>query len=211
MPVLLFAFILSLITVPAFATEIAVGKFSSNDLGGWTEKSFRGKTDYSLTKEDGKIALRAHSIKSGSGMIKKISVDSRKLPLLRWSWKIDHTLKREDIRSKKGDDFPARVYVIFPRTFFWRMRAINYVWASKMAKDSFMPSPYTANAMIIAVEAGDEKVKKWVSEERNIYEDYKMVFGEEPPLLGGIAIMTDTDNTQDEATAFYGDIVLEAK
>lgn len=43
-----------------------------------------------------------------------------------------------------------------------------------------------------------------------VYEDYKRIFGEEPPLLGGVAIMTDTDDTRDEATAWYGDIVLHA-
>src|SRR6185369_8789890 len=104
---------------------------------------------------------------------------------------IDHTLKREDIKSKKGDDFAARVYVVFPRTFFWRMRAINYVWSAKMPKGSSAPSPYTANSVIVAVESGDDKVGSWVSEERNIYEDYRKIFGEAPPPAGGVAIMTD--------------------
>ncbi|WP_243371957.1 DUF3047 domain-containing protein [Geotalea sp. SG265] len=211
MPILLIALILALVSAPSLATELAVGKFSTDDLGGWTEKPFRGKTLYSLTKDEGKSVLMAHSLKAGSGLIKKLSVDTRKFPILRWSWKIDHTLQKEDIKTKKGDDFAARVYVIFPRTFFWRMRAINYVWSAKMAKESFAPSPYTSNSVIIAVESGDESVKKWVSEERNIYDDYRKVFGEEPPLLGGVAIMTDTDDTQDEATAYYGDIFLVGK
>jgi hypothetical protein len=211
MPVLLAALILTLVSAPSLATEIAVGRFSADDLGGWTEKSFRGKTLYSLTKDEGKSVLMAHSVKAGSGMVKKLSVDTKKFPVLRWSWKVDHTLQKEDIKTKKGDDFAARVYVVFPRTFFWRMRAINYVWASKMAKDSSASSPYTSNSVIIAVESGDENIKKWVSEERNIYEDYRKAFGEEPPLLGGVAIMTDTDDTQDEATAYYGDITLVGK
>lgn len=36
-----------------------------------------------------------------------------------------------------------------------------------------------------------------------------MLFGEEPPLAGGIAIMTDTDNTGESATAYYDDIRIE--
>ena len=154
--------------------------------------------------------LKAHSVKAASGLIKKLSVDTRKYPRLSWNWRIDHSLKREDIKSKKGDDFAARVYVVFPRTFFWRMRAINYVWANKMPKGSAAPSPYTANSVIIALESGDDRAGTVVFEERNVYEDYKKVFGEEPPLLGGVAIMTDTDDTQDEATAWYGDITLGA-
>ena len=186
--------------------EIPVGRFSAGELSGWTDKEFKGKTSYTL--EEG--VLKAHSVKAASGLIKKLSVDTRKYPKLSWSWRIDHSLKREDIKSKKGDDFAARVYVVFPRTFFWRMRAINYVWAGKMPKGSEARSPYTANSVLVAVESGDEKAGTTVQEERNIYEDYKRIFGEEPPLLGGVAIMTDTDDTQDEATAWFGDITLGA-
>jgi hypothetical protein len=49
----------------------------------------------------------------------------------------------------------------------------------------------------------------WVDEERNIYEDYKKAFGEEPPMINGVAIMSDTDNTKEQATAYYGDIVFQ--
>ena len=187
-------------------TDIPIARFSASDLSGWSDKVIKGKTSYTL--EDG--ALKAHSLKSASGKIKKVSIDTRKYPKITWSWRIDHVLKRENIKLKSGDDFAARVYVVFPRTFFWRMRAINYVWAAKMPKGSEAPSPYTANSVIVAVESGEELAGKWVSEERNIYEDYKRIFGEEPPLLGGVVIMTDTDDTQDEATAWYGDITLHA-
>jgi hypothetical protein len=47
-----------------------------------------------------------------------------------------------------------------------------------------------------------------VSEERNIYEDYKKAFGQEPPMISGVAIMTDTDNTGESAIAYYGDILF---
>jgi len=193
-------------SVPGPGKDIQVGRFSVGDLSGWSDKPFKGKTVYTL--EGG--VLKARSVKSASGLIKKLSVDTRKYPKLSWSWRIDHSLKREDIKSKKGDDFAARVYVIFPRTFFWRMRAINYVWANKMAKGSEAVSPYTANSVIIALQSGDEKAGTVVQEERDIREDYRRIFGEEPPLLGGVAILTDTDDTQDEATAWYGDITLGA-
>ena len=188
------------------SAEIPVGRFSASDLSGWTDKSFKGKTSYML--EDG--ALKAHSVRGASAKIRKLSVDTRKYQKLSWSWRIGRVLKREDIRTKNGDDFAARVYVVFPRTLFWRMRAINYVWAARMPKGSDAVSPYTANSVTVAVESGDGKAGNWVFEERNVYEDYKRIFGEEPPLLGGVAIMTDTDDTKDEVTAWYGDIALHA-
>ncbi len=90
------------------------------------------------------------------------------------------------------------------------MRAINYVWANKLPQGASAPSPYTSNAMIVAVDSGDGKAGQWVSEERNIVEDYRKLFGEDPPKLGAVAIMTDTDDTRDEVTAYYGDIFLES-
>jgi hypothetical protein len=39
--------------------------------------------------------------------------------------------------------------------------------------------------------------------------DYRAAFGEDPPPINGVAIMTDTDNTGESATAYYGDIVFK--
>jgi len=200
-----------LLAIPCMAgPEMHLGRFSADELTGWKDEIFKGKTAYSLVKEDGKTVLKAHSNKGASGLLKKVKLDSREYPVLRWSWKVEHTLKKEDAARKSGDDFAARIYVVFPRTFFWQTRAINYVWAAKLAKGESVPSPYTAKAMIVAVESGDEKAGQWVSEERNYYEDYRKLFGEEPPKLGAVAIMTDTDDTGDEVSAYYGDIFLES-
>jgi hypothetical protein len=46
-------------------------------------------------------------------------------------------------------------------------------------------------------------------EERNIDEDYRKAFGGEPPMINGVAIMTDTDNTKESAVAYFGDIVFK--
>ncbi|MBI1921108.1 MAG: DUF3047 domain-containing protein [Geobacter sp.] len=202
--------------VTSFSGELVVGKFSASDLSGWTDEIFKGKTSYAIVTENNRTVLKAHSDKAASGLIRKVKLDPREYPILRWSWKVEHTLKKEDIKIKKGDDFAARVYVVFPKTafpklFLWKVRAINYVWSSRMPKDTSAPSPYTKNNMIVAVESGDEKAGQWVMEERNIYEDYRKLFGEEPPKTGAIAIMSDTDDTQDEVTAWYGDITLSDK
>ena len=190
------------------AADIHVGRFSASDLAAWTPKSFKGNTSYTLVRDGERTVLRADSAGTASGLFKKVKASTRDYPLLRWSWKVDHVLKREDAHTKQGDDFAARVYAIFPKTFFWQTKALMYVWSAKMPKGSAVPNPYSANAIIIAVESGDEKTGKWVPEERNIYEDYRKYFHEEPPQLGAVAVMTDTDNTGESATAWYGDIFL---
>ncbi len=203
--------LLILLTVAAaFAAGVAVGRFSSGDLSGWRDETFRGraKTSYQLTKDNGRMVLMAQSRHAASGVLKKVNLDPRTFRVLRWSWKVEHTLKGEDVTRKSGDDFAARVYVVFPRTFFWQTRALNYVWAAKLPKNAVVRSPYTGNAVIVAAESGDGKAGTWVSEERNVYEDYRRAFGEEPPRIGAVAVMTDTDDTRDEVTAWYGDITV---
>ena len=111
-----------LTAVVALTAEIAVGRFSAGDLSGWQDETFRGKpkTSYQLVKENGRTVLMAHSRHAASGLLRKVALDPRKYPLLRWSWKVEHPLKREEVTKKSGDDFAARVYVVFPQTFFWQ-------------------------------------------------------------------------------------------
>jgi Protein of unknown function (DUF3047) len=197
----------------AHADELRLGNFSSGDLSGWQDETFGGKahTSYRLVAADGRTVIEAHSHDAASGLLKKVDLDPRNYPILSWSWKIGHILKREDVTKKTGDDFAARVYVVFPSVLFWRTRAINYVWSAYLPKNSAVPNPYTGNAIVLAVESGQENVGSWVNEKRNIYDDYKRIFGEEPPRVGAVAIMTDTDNTGDDVTGWYGDIVLSSR
>ena len=87
--------------------------------------------------------------------------------------------------------------------------AINYIWESKAPIGTVVPNPYTDRVMMFVVESGSAKLNQWAVEERNVYEDYKEAFGEEPPMISGVAIMTDTDNTDESATAYYGDIAFK--
>jgi hypothetical protein len=64
---------------------------------------------------------------------------------------------------------------------------------------------------MIVVESGPARLNRWVQEKRNILEDYRKAFGNPPPLISGVAVMTDSDNTGESATAHYGDIIFMKK
>jgi len=98
------------------------------------------------------------------------------------------------------------VYVVFPSVLFWRTRAVNYIWANRLPPGAFLPNAFTGNAVMVAVESGNGNAGRWIDEERNIVEDFRRAFGEDPPEIGAVAIMTDTDNTGEEAVAWYGAI-----
>lgn len=199
---------ITLCSLSAQADELVVSRFATEGLKGWETKSFKGTTEYRIVQEDGRTVLKAHAKGAASGISKKLSFDPRTYRYLRWSWKVADTIAAGNERTKQGDDYAARVYVVFPGRFFWQMRALNYIWANKLPKGEFVPNAFTSKAMLLAVESGPSKAGQWVTEERDILADFRRVFGEDPPEAGAIAVMTDTDNTGTEATAWYGDIIL---
>ena len=207
----LLAAVLMTVVSMARANDLAVSRFSAEGLAGWTPQNFKGSTDYRLVDDNGQTVVKATSNAAASGLVKKIRFDPVTYRYLRWSWKIVHTIKDGDEKSKVGDDYAARLYVIFPGRFFWQVRAINYIWANKLPKGESLPNPYTAEDMMLAVESGPSQASQWITEERDILADYRYLFGEDPEEATAIAIMTDTDNTGGSAVAWYGEIVISTK
>lgn len=192
----------------AWTKELAVSDFARQGLAGWNTKIFAGETRYQLVQDDGRVVLQAVSQAAASCLIKEIEFQPAEYRYLRWSWKIDKTIKGGDEKTKAGDDYAARLYVVFPGRFFWQTRAINYIWANQLAKNASIANAFTAQAMMVAVESGPASAGRWLFEERDIRADYQRLFGEEPEKAAAIAIMTDTDNTGESAVAWYGDIIL---
>lgn len=193
------------------ADPILFGSFARQGLDGWKPKSFKGETEYTIAENGGETVLQARSRASASGLVYETSYDPQVYPMLTWRWKIDRVIAKGDSRTKSGDDYAARVYVVFPHWFFPKTRTLNYIWSNILPQDAIQPNAYTANAMMIAVESGPEKVGQWVTVTRDIVADYRRAFGEDPPEVGAIAIMTDTDNTGETATAWYSDIMATSR
>ncbi len=210
-PVYLLLTALFLSASASYAEEIPVSRFGVEGLSQWETKSFKGATEYTLVKDDGRTVLKAVSHAAASGLIRKIRFNPAKYRYLRWSWKVAHTVIGGDELSKAGDDYAARVYVVFPGRFFWQTKAINYIWANKLAKGRSVQNSYASNVKMVAVESGNDKAGHWLAEERDLYADYRLLFGADPPEAEAVAIMTDTDNTGSSAEAWYGDITLSTE
>jgi hypothetical protein len=183
-------------------------------------------TGYDLVLDEGVWVVRASSRAAASGYTFPLRVDLRRFPLLRWRWKVENVLEGGDVRSRSGDDYPARIYVTFEydpgSVGLWKrarylaarqilgdlpIGAITYIWASHAEVGSVVGNAYARSFVkMIVVESGPERLGQWREETRDLYADFERAFGEEPPLVNGIAIMTDTDNTGESAVAYYGDI-----
>ena len=210
-----------------------IAKFSGNQPGtappeGWKPLTFKKVpklTQYELVKDGDVVVVKATSEASASGLTKEVAIDPKTFPIVRWRWKVMNLLKNSDVSRKAGDDYPARLYITFEydpdkvsfgkklkykaaQLIFGKIPigALNYIWESKTPAGTILDNAYTDFAKMVVVESGLLKVGTWVEESRNIYEDYKQAFGEDPPMINGVAIMTDTDDTKESATAYYGDI-----
>ncbi len=185
---------------------MTIDDFESGLASRWEEKKFHGKTLYWIVEMNGGHCLKAESHGSASGLIYRIRYDLQEYPILSWRWKVEGTLQSGDATKKRGDDYAARVYVVFPHWIPTRTRSINYIWANRLPRGEAIPNTYYSHAVMIALRSGNGDAGVWCSESRNVLEDYRRCFGEEPGTVGAIAIMTDTDNTGEDATAYYDDL-----
>ncbi|GAB4483470.1 MAG: hypothetical protein OHK006_04510 [Thermodesulfovibrionales bacterium] len=195
------------------------------DLSGWRPLTFPkiGKhTVYSIEQEGSESYLKAESSASASGLVLAKDFPVHEFPRARWRWKVSTVFMQADPHAKSGDDYPIRVYVLFrynpaQATVGQRIRyglakafygeypphsSLSYVWAGKASVTGPYPNPYAAEAMMVPLEAGDEKAGQWVDEEVDIRADYRRAFGHDPPPSAGLAVMSDSDNTGGSATAW---------
>lgn len=198
-------------TVAADA-ELVVGRFSAGDLRDWQSRSFQGETRYALVEQDGRRALFADSRGTASGLYREIRVDLNRTPYLNWSWRVDRVLDGVDERTKAGDDYPARVYVVVSGgAAFWRTRSLVYVWSSHQPVGATWNNAFTSNVRVMALRSGTKDGGRRVSEKRDIRADFRRLFGEGIDRIDAVALMTDTDNSGQSATAWYGDLYFTAR
>ena len=187
---------------------LEVGDASPDGILAWRPEKFVGETGYAIDPAAGRPAVRADSVASASGLVREIDIDLTATPVLSWSWKIGNLLEDVDETRKGGDDYPARVYILFSDGRWWDPRplSLSYVWSSTQPRGSTWPNAYTDRVMMVAVRDAADPVGEWVEERRNVREDILKLFGEEVDTVKAVAIMTDTDNSGQRATAWYGGI-----
>jgi len=226
--------LLAVATAYAVEDRVVAAAFSAARPGttlpaGWLPleaANIKVRTRYTLVDDNGTTVLRADSERGASGLSRQLRINPSEFPWMRWRWKISNLIETADLHTKDGDDFPARIYVMFDypleklsflernklrlaRTLFdpnLPAATLCYVWDGKAAKDAIASSAYTDRVKIFVVESGASRVRQWVDVERNIARDFRAAFGEDVPPVSAIAVATDTDNTGTFATAHFGDI-----
>lgn len=203
-------------------------KYSDNEnvfntwlLRGDNKKAASGT--YKVTNENGNKFLSAESAGSSIQIAKKVKWDIKSMPVISWRWRATILPENANEKAKGKNDSGASIYVIFQRSripfLSWEFQPINvikYVWSTTLPVDEvvYKEKSRLGNTIyegyFFVIESGERNAGKWITEERNVLNDYKKVFGGNPkydPYL--IAILSDSNDTKSKAAADYDDIIIK--
>jgi hypothetical protein len=207
-----------LLVAPAWAADrVLVEDWTKLKLGaqgvpdGWTSGQTWGlpKHDFTVEENNGHRVLHLRSEGDSSMISKEVRVNLRSTPVLEWRWKAVTLPEGADSRSKHTDDQTAQLYVVwprFPREF--RSRIIGYVWDTQAPQGLVVKSEKTSTVTYIVVRSGRAELGKWLTERRNVVNDYKTIYQESPENPGLVSIAIDSDDTNSSAESFFGAIAF---
>ncbi|MEL7797935.1 DUF3047 domain-containing protein [Idiomarina loihiensis] len=181
-----------------FPVAASAQTFLPSEIVNWHSRSFSGDSDYRYKKAPTGSPYLEASCKSGnaSALLHEQEISISKETTLEWTWRLpEPATNNQDERSKSGDDFNARIYVVVKRGFLnLATRAINYVWSSKEPMGSSWENPFSDQAIMLSVADRDAPVQQWQTIHRYIKADFKRYHGIDVDKIDGIAVMVDCDN-----------------
>jgi hypothetical protein len=186
-------------------------------------------TAYRVVQLEGTSVLESVAAEGGSALHRKIRIDPQRHPVIEWRWRVP---------PREPDDSPfsaaarasamARVSIAFhgdpekldlaDRVHFRLAKALTanglpyatlvYVWLYNVPAGTVLLSPYSDRVRLVVVESGEERVGQWIGMRRNVLEDYRRAFGEEPGDIVAVGVLTDCGDDGSTRRAFYGDITF---
>ena len=182
---------------------------------GWEKQNWGSpKYDLAIVDVDGRRALHAKSKDEGSTISKDIKgkVDLKKTPMLEWSWKPVVLPHGGNSCKKELDDQAAQVFVAWRRfPELVRSQIIGYVWDSTQPVGTTCKSEKTATVTYMVIRSGSGELGKWITERRNIREDFKKLYGAEPDNPDGVSISIDSNDTKSASESYIGPIVFKER
>jgi len=178
---------------------------------GWKGQSWGSpKYEFRIVTQGGRKVLHLKSNNDSSTISKEIKVDIKSLPILQWSWQAVTLPKGGDARKSATDDQAAQIYVTFPRfPQQVRSRVISYIWDTTAPAGAVFKSEKTGLVTYVVVRSGSADLGKWLTESRNVLEDYQKIYGEAPgEEVGAVSISIDSNDTRSTAESYFGELLF---
>jgi hypothetical protein len=197
--------------------QVVVEDWSKTPIGqkgvpnGWKTQSWGSpKYEFEVVSESPTRVLHLVSNGDSSTINKDIKISCKDYPVLQWRWKLVELPKGADARKKETDDQALQIYVTFPRfPNAVRSRVIGYIWDTTAPAGTIVKSQKTGLVTYVVMRSGDADIGKWVTETRNVCEDYKKIYGEEPDeKMEALSIGIDSDDTRSRAAGYVGEILF---
>ena len=162
---------------------------------------------FSMKHENGNYYLEVDSHDDSNTLAKRVNYRIDEYPFLSWRWRVRQLPKGGNENKKSGNDSGAGVYVVFKGSFGLN-QVLKYVWSTSLDIGTITKSPYNGRTKIIVLQSGPGKLNQWISQRVDVRKDYQKLFGNNPPPVEAIALMTDSDDTKSSASADYDDFVI---
>ena len=172
---------------------------------GWQLKERSGKANLAVIKDGDIHALRMRSINDSFAIQKRVNVSTRQFPIISWKWKVIALPEGGDFRRSNTDDQAAQLFLAFASR-----KIIVYIWDTTAPQgligDAWAPPFMQVKAIV--VRSGPAETGKWITETRNAYEDFKKLFGQEPPPITGIRLQINSQHTETTGESLFADVVF---
>ena len=175
---------------------------------GWELTVNKGEPQLQLVQDDGKQALRMRSDQASFSLQKKIHIALQASPFLVWDWKVTELPKGGDFRRSGSDDQAAQLIIAFSSSHF-----LSYIWDSTAPKGMIAAAsaPLFKKIFAVVMQSGTQGLGAWITERRNLIDDYKQAYGEEPEAIEGVRIQINSQHTQSRAESYWHSIAVMAK
>jgi hypothetical protein len=189
--------------------DFAAGTNSDGVPTGWQLKEKAGRAFVSIVNVDSLKAVQLRSTNTSFSLQRQVNADLKKLPILRWKWKVTKLPEGGDFRHSKTDDQAAQLFVAFNKR-----QMIVYIWDTTAPKDLVGDAlaPPFMSIKVVVVRSAKEDAGKWLTESRNVYEDYRKFYGDtsRPPVVSGVRLQINTQHTKSSAESSFADLAFES-
>jgi Protein of unknown function (DUF3047) len=188
-------------------------------------------TQYRPAEVAGSVCVEADATNGFSALQRLVHISPERHPVLEWSWRVPRlksdakapagikaTPRARLMLAFHGDpeklDFEQRVKLRMAKAITGQpmpYSSLIYVWMKGVPEGTVVPSPYTDRVRLIALDSSEKLLDRWLEFRRNVREDYRRAFGEEPGDIVGVGIYTDVDSNGAPGRAYYGDITFHAE
>ena len=197
-------------TAGAAEDRLVIADFTTgvNEKGvprGWQLKEKSGKADFAVVKDGDLNAVRFRSAVTSFSLQKEVRVDLKQFPMLTWKWKVTKLPVGGDFRKSKTDDQAAQLFLAFSKT-----KAIVYIWDTTAPQGTmgYAAAPWPMSIKTVVVRSGTADTGKWFTEVRNVYDDYKKLFGDEPSEVAGVRLQINSQHTETSAESYFANVVF---